>query len=707
MIAFDRRKSDRERKREARASDKDVLIPDLPKKNRARRLRNEKDDERWLRFYFGVKSNCPDPFSYKFTQQQREMIAAIRNAILYGGDQALAASRGEGKTTLAERLLIKYTLQGVIGFSVLCAATGTAAAASLESIRDAIETNDLLAEDYLEVCVPVRALENTPNRAHYQTVTGKRFDNGQPFERAPSRFSWCGQEVVLPNVPGSPSAGAIIATRGLDAAIRGMKRKGRRPNLVVIDDPDTEDTARSTEQAKKLETRIDNAMGALGGQKKNVARVMLTTLQNRIAVSCRFTDPKQKSSWKGRRFRYLITPPSRSDLWDEYVQIRGACQQEQDASGEAVDPFARKAHRFYLERRQLMDAGAVVANPNRFNSERLPDGSRVEVSALQHYFNEMADKSPEFCACELDNDPPEEAGPVESGITSHLILQHMSGYDRLVIPPGCTVLTQGIDVGKYALHYVVRAWRQDGTGFTIDKGVQDVTGTTVGNDVGVEHAILQALRARHEIVSGGIFRTIDGVPMPVDMTLIDSRYKQDAAYTFCRESRLGYRPAIGHGKSAGCVKPNFHPVLHSTTDKKPGFHSFETRQPNGVWLVNMETDYWKSWEHARWLTATDQPGTMFLYGTATTDPKRRGIYEIEHFAYAKHICAEVEVEEPIKGVTVRRWHAKSGTNHFLDASYMADVAAGMKGIRILRDMGGETSRPRRTLAQMAAEAGRK
>ena len=37
-----------------------------------------------------------------------------------------------------------------------------------------------------------------------------------------------------------------------------------------------------------------------------------------------------------------------------------------------------------------MDAGAVVANPNRFNDEFLPDGSQAEVSALQRYYNEVA-----------------------------------------------------------------------------------------------------------------------------------------------------------------------------------------------------------------------------------------------------------------------------------------------------------------------------
>ena len=42
------------------------------------------------------------------------MIDAIRNALRYGGDQAITASRGEGKTKIFERTLLKYTLAGVV-----------------------------------------------------------------------------------------------------------------------------------------------------------------------------------------------------------------------------------------------------------------------------------------------------------------------------------------------------------------------------------------------------------------------------------------------------------------------------------------------------------------------------------------------------------------------------------------------------------------
>jgi hypothetical protein len=681
MTGDERRNRDATRKRQERLTDREIHVP--PCANRRRRARYESNDEHWLRHYFGVQSGCQDPFWYSFTQQQSQMIRAIRTAILHGGDQALAASRGEGKTTIFERVLLKHTLAGVIHFSVLCASTGDLAANSLETIRDALETNELLLADYPEVCVPVRALENTPNRAHYQLVTGIRHDNRQPYRRASSRFSWCGKEIVLPNVPGSPAANSVIAARGLDAAVRGLKRKGRRPELVGIDDPDTEDTARSATQAQKLETRIDRALGGLGGQQKPVARVMLTTLQSRISASYRFTNPRDKPTWKGRRFRFLLKPPSRVDLWDEYI-IKYQTSLQRFAAEEGDDEFARAAHRFYLENRRKMDAGAKVANKNRFDSTRLADGTRREASALQRYYNEVARIGQEAVDAEYDNNPAEESGPIESGITATRIQKQTSGYPRKTVPPGCTVLTQGLDIGKMWAHWVVRAWRPDATGYTIDYGVETVHGTRAGSDEGVDVAIVRAIQSRMSALLEKPYVDTEGKPVAVDLTLVDAGYRTDAVYEACRQlgTKLIY-PAMGVGKSSGAVRTNFRPPVRTTRDRKTGDGWFMSRQPKRVWLVNMDADRWKSWEHDRWMTPTDKPGTLFMWGHGTPRLDRVSADEKAHHTYARHIVAEVEIEEVIDGALVRKWKAKRDANHWLDASYMADVAANMKGIRLL------------------------
>lgn len=677
------RARDRARKNAAQAVRSVIQIPDCA--DRERRERLESDDIAWLMWYFGDGCGLDDPFTYEFTAQQREMIAAIRHAIKFGGDQAIAASRGEGKTTLSERLLLKCALTGEVNYTVLFAASGQMADNSIDALRQAIAENDRLADDYPEVCVPVRELENTPQRANTQKASGNRHDNGEPFEMAELHYTWCGQELIFPKTPGSPSAGAIIATRGLDAAVRGLKKRGKRPKLAIIDDPDTEDTSRSEEQADKLSRRIDAAIGGLGGQKRGIGRVILTTLQSRIAVSFRYTDPKKKPSFKGRRYRFLIKQPDRRDLWDEYVAMRQDDLQQRDADGTDLDPHCRRSHAFYTSRIEVMDAGAVVSNPNRFDPTLLPDGTQAEVSALQHYFNEVARIGQEAVDTELDNNPPEETAVVESGITPHRIQKQVSGLARKVIPNGCTVLTQGIDVRKVALHWVVRAWRPDGTGFTIDYGIQEVVGTTYGSDEGVDVAVTRAILARMTELRDTRYATEEGGQMPVDLTLVDAGWRTDAVYSACAKVGVGIMPVMGFGKSAGCTQANFHDQWKRTETKKPGDGWFMSKKGK-LWLVCSDADRWKSWEHDRWMTATDKPGCLFLFGVPHEDPSRMSNDQKGHTAYAHQITNEREVEEPIKGQLVRKWKLKADSNHYLDASCYADVAANMRGVRIASSM---------------------
>jgi hypothetical protein len=495
--------------------------------------------------------------------------------------------------------------------------------------------------------------------------------------RTEARFQWSGNEISMPNVPGLKCAKARIATRGLDSAVRGLKKGKQRPQLAIIDDPDTEDSARSEDQTAKLAARIERAIAGLAPKGKRMSRVMLTTLQNRTCASAQFTDPKIKPSWKGKRFAFLIKKPDRMDLWEEYISLR----QSSMAEG---DEFARRSHRSYLEQRVKMDAGGEVANPTSFDDRTLEDGSRLQVSALQRYFDFVADNGEEAALCELQNDPPEEAGPVESGITAYHVQRQVSNYDRKIVPPGCKLLTQGIDCRKVALHRVVRAWKPGATGYTIDYGVQDVTGTRYGSDDGLDTALIRALHAVAENMREGPYRTVDGEVVPVSLTLIDAGWRTNAIYQACRELGLmEWKPAMGFGKSNGCAQANFYPPIRNTRDKKVGDGWFLSRKPEkNIWLVCMDSDRWKAWEHDRWMTPTDKPGTLFLFGQSGAGDKL-SFDEKSHFSYSKHITAEIEVEEPVNGVLRRRWKTKSDSNHYLDASYMADVAANMLGIKLL------------------------
>lgn len=653
-----------------------------------RRKIQERDIVRWLRYYFA------DVFTRPLTEQQIQMAHAILHAAAHGGDQAIAAPRGEGKTTITECVVVYCVLTNLLAFPLILAATGPDAERILANIKGHFEDNERLHEDYNEVCAPIHALEGLPNRANGQLVQGKIGTEEIPECR--SRIKWAGHRVQLPTIPGkySRASGAIIATRGLDAAVRGVKYGTRRPDLAVIDDPETRELAESQDDRlrDKLERKIDQDVAGTAGHAKRLARVMLTTLMTRDCTSAKFTDPEQKPSWHGVRMKMVEQWPTHAEMWEEYLSRRQAGQH-------AGDKFCRDAHAYYMEHRALMDEGAVVANPYRFVGDKLPDGTRHQLSTLQFVYDWIGDHSREAFDTEYQNDPPEDTGITESGITAHHIQMQVSGYPLHVVPPGCTVLTQGIDVGKTRLHWVVRAWRPDATGYVIDYGVTDVTGTVVGTDEGTDRQIARAIRAR-------MSDCVDGNPYgaPIDLTLVDARYRRDAIYAICKEIGLGIFPAMGFGSSMGCIKRSYLSPLKRKPGLILGDGWHRQKQPAGVHLVCMDTDRWKAWEHDRWMTSPEKPGTLFMWGMGERHG-RPSADQKSHTSYAHHITCEVEVEEIIKGALVRHWKPKRANNHWLDASYMSDVAANIMGIRLINAQTPQAQEgDTKTLAEMAAEA---
>jgi hypothetical protein len=440
----------------------DIRASDLARKNAARResatlvihrpedikrrARLERNVYRWLRWYL------PHIFVDPFREHHIEMIRAILDAATNAGDQAIAAPRGEAKTTIAECVTLFCILKGLISFSVIFAATAGEARASLASIKQYIEDSDRLAADYPEISIPVRHAAASPQRAHSMLVRWED-SNDAP---TPAQFQWSGEEITMPNVPGSVCAGSIIATRGLDSAVRGLKRGTRRPQLAIIDDPDTEDTARSQEQAAKLAERIERAIAGLAPSGKRMSRVMLTTLQNKACASAQFTDSKRKPSWGGRRFRFLLNPPNNPRLWEEYIRER--------REGQSIgDKYGRSAHAIYLKKRRAMDAGAVVCNPKSFDGRRLADGTRLQVSALQRYYDFVADNGEEAALAELQNDPA-DATRTRVTLTAEDVARKLNGLARGVVPLRAQHVTGMVDVHDSLLYWLVAAWEPDFTG---------------------------------------------------------------------------------------------------------------------------------------------------------------------------------------------------------------------------------------------------
>ena len=183
----------------------------------------------------------PETFSLEWSPDHLKAIHKIETAVLKGGLFALAMPRGSGKSSLTEVAAIWAMLYGHREFIMLIGATESAALELLDSLMTEFEINEHLAADFPEVCFPIQQLDGIANRCAGQLYHGER-----------TRITWTSNEIVLPTIKGSAASGIVVRVAGITGRIRGMKYKrpdGRsvRPSLVVIDDPQTSESAGSLE----------------------------------------------------------------------------------------------------------------------------------------------------------------------------------------------------------------------------------------------------------------------------------------------------------------------------------------------------------------------------------------------------------------------------------------------------------------------------
>ena len=127
-----------------------------------RRLR-AKDD-----FRFFCDSYFPLTFHLPWSPDHLKVIAKIEEAVLKGGLFAMAMPRGNGKTSQAEIACLWAVLYGHRDFVALIGSDEGHAMDMLESIKTELDGNDLLLDDFPDVCFPIQCLGGIANRCSGQ-----------------------------------------------------------------------------------------------------------------------------------------------------------------------------------------------------------------------------------------------------------------------------------------------------------------------------------------------------------------------------------------------------------------------------------------------------------------------------------------------------------------------------------------------------------
>jgi len=675
------RQKERANARSAALSQASRDIGELPAiANLERRSAVATDFRLFCEAYFRMTFHLP------WSEDHLKVIAKIEQAVLQGGLFAMAMPRGAGKSSLAECAWVWAVLNGHHEFVCLIGSDEGHAMDMLDSIKMELDGNDLLAADYPEVVQPIQKLDGIANRCSGQLYRGER-----------THIGWTAKEIVLPTLKPagwtvdeatqplvgedgfSLASGAILKVAGITGRIRGMKYKradGKtvRPSLVVLDDPQTDESARSLSQCARRESILAGAVLGLAGPGRKISGIMPCTVIRPSDMADSILDREKHPEWNGERTKMVYTFPANDKLWAKYAEVRADALRE----SKGLEP----ATEFYGRHRDAMDEGSIIAWPQRFNHD--------ELSAIQHAMNLKLQDEAAFFA-EYQNEPLPETQVEEDELSVDDIVAKLSGMRRGEIAINCNHLTMFIDVQQKLLFYLVAAWGDDFSGYVVDYGVypdqrrdyftlRDAARTlgAASKGAGLEGAIYAGLETLTQDYLGRQLKRDDGALLKVERCLIDANWgtSTDVVYQFCRQSRHSAVLLPSHGRYVGAASTPF-----SEYKRKPGDRvGHNWRMPNvqgkrAVRYALFDSNYWKSFIHARLAVRMGDKGCLSLFGK---DPA-------QHRLLAEHLTAEYRVRTEGRGRTVDEWKLRPerSDNHWFDCLVGCAVAASIQGAALI------------------------
>lgn len=666
-----------ERQRQQTAKGRDVGgIPDIVDVKRRARCRKS------------LKAFCstynPEAFSLAWSADQLRAVERIEEAVFQGALYAFAEPRGNGKTTRVRMAALWAISYGHCRYAFVIGANTEKADDTIAALKTYIRFLPSYAADFPEIAWPAVALGGIANRAAGQVCGGE-----------PTMIEWSGDRIVLPTVPPPsnwpkswrlradgmvPTAGGVVSSSGLTGdGIRGSlltltTGESIRPDLVLIDDPQTHESAHSKTQNATREQLVSADVLGMAGPGKTIAAVMPCTVIAKGDFIDRILDRAAHPLWRGERTRMMRTMPKNLAAWDAYFEVYRRCALKEP-------PNFGEANAYYRARRATLDECAEAS----WAARKLPG----EVSAVQHAMHLFCRDRRSFMA-EYQNDPV--AADIDGGIED-LVAAEVAGRvtrtPKGVAPPDVTRLTAFIDVGAKILYWVVCGWTESFGGAVVDYGtyprqnrsyfaasdarpsLADLPELTMHDESARVYAGLKAAAAE---VVGRAYPRQQGGEMRVDLCLIDSGWLTDTVHQFCRQSLHGatVMPSKGYAIGAGGV-----PM--SNWVRKPGERIGVNWRITPVTgggrgrLAVFDPNHWKSFVAQRLTTPAGGAGCLQLFGE---DPR-------EHQLFADHLVAEYRIRTEGRGRTVDEWKIRPERpdNHWWDALVGCAVGASVLGVK--------------------------
>ena len=583
------------------------------------------------------------------------LIRDVQECVLNGGLTAELFARGGGKTTWVDEIAPLWAmLYGHRRFPVVIGASLKAAKKNLKTIKRLILRSPELLADFPAICLPARKLGGVAQRASSQTYHGRGTD-----------IEWGTDQITLPvlrededhgihgthgnGAPLDAGCGAILAVTGVGGAIRGTNEGGMRPDMLLIDDPQTRKTAANPKTMEAIIEYIQADALALAGHSTTIAAFLTITPQRYGDVATKISSSDAFQEWTKKVQPFVKTLPPN---WDSLV----ALFVEQYAADAAARDFARtRSTAWYKENAALFEKMETI-DAAQFDAAR-------EIDVKHHILNLRAKMGKTAFDAEIMMKVVEASSEIQ--IDPDRVAGALNGAARGVCPRGTDTVVAFCDVNIQAgagLSCALVAFGPRRTAAVIDYFRYPADGSPLvppnASDYARNRRVAGAIREVCKAVAMRRIRDTRGHSIRVRALAFDRGWLPDiihrALFVIRKTVPLGFPVLAMRGFPWNKFGTRKEDIL------RRGDHVFATRSRFGEYLAFM-APYWREVMQSGFLETPLMEGSLSLFGRDAG----------AHFQFAQEICAErlVRKYQAYGGrETTTAWDwVTTGPEHYCDA----------------------------------------
>jgi predicted phage terminase large subunit-like protein len=234
-----------------------------------------------ITFWEFINKYLKHHFQLPFNQFHREFISDLEAS---QGNLRIVriAPRGHAKTTLAIYYMLYCLAIKKKEFIVIIGSNSEQAAMKTQELQVEIMSNDDLQKDF----------------PHLQPKMKRNINQIVKFTNS---------HMIFKN-------DSVIIGKGMNAAIRGIKYKNKRPDMILIDDPEKDSDVESATSREKIKKYFNSTVSFLKGAGRSCDIILVDTLKHYDSLIFHIS---QKPDWNSKRYSAVVSEENKTVLWPD------------------------------------------------------------------------------------------------------------------------------------------------------------------------------------------------------------------------------------------------------------------------------------------------------------------------------------------------------------------------------------------------------